>query len=168
MKKHNCEQQTKEWFDLHEQYPLTASEAQAIGNQGKGLETLVWTKLSERHSIADKKRYSNNDLERGVELEPLARDIYELQTGNKVEHLVAVLVLIILALNLLYKACGHSSLCPIVSLFPVLYTLLLVRYIQHYVEPCSKYGVFDNSKLLNVGLRNYLHYFYYVNVLPVI
>jgi len=86
MKKHNCEQQTKEWFDLHEQYPLTASEAQAIGNQGKGLETLVWTKLSERHSIADKSRYTNRDLDRGNDLEPLARDIYELQTGNKVEQ----------------------------------------------------------------------------------
>lgn len=86
MQKHNCEQQTDEWFALREQYPLTASEAQAIGNQGKGLETLVWTKLSERHSIADKKRYTNLDLERGNELEPLARDIYELRTGNKVEQ----------------------------------------------------------------------------------
>lgn len=86
MQKHNCEQKSDEWFVLREQYPLTASEAQAIGNQGKGLETLVWTKLSERHSIADKKRYTNTDLERGVELEPLARDIYELRTGNKVEQ----------------------------------------------------------------------------------
>ena len=83
----NVEQKSEEWFALRNKYPLTASEAQAIGNQGKGLETLVWKKLSERYSSADKDRYSNEDLERGVELEPLARDMYELQTGNKVEEI---------------------------------------------------------------------------------
>lgn len=81
------EQKTPEWFALRLQYPLTASEAQAIGNQGKGLETLVWEKMAERYSIADKDRYSNKELERGIELEPLARDMYELQTGNKVEEI---------------------------------------------------------------------------------
>lgn len=80
------EQKTPEWFALRLQYPLTASEAQAIGNQGKGLETLCWEKLEEKYSIADKERYINKDIERGVELEPLARDMYELYTGNKVDE----------------------------------------------------------------------------------
>lgn len=83
----NVEQKSEEWFALRNKYPLTASEAQAIGNQGKGLETLVWEKLAERHSNGDKEKYTNKDLERGVELEPLARDMYELQTGNKVEEI---------------------------------------------------------------------------------
>lgn len=82
----NIQQKTPEWFALRLKYPLTASEAQAIANQGKGLETLVWEKMTERFSIADKERYSNKDLERGVELEPLAREMYELETGNKVEE----------------------------------------------------------------------------------
>lgn len=82
----NIQQKTPEWFALRVKYPLTASEAQAIANQGKGLETLVWEKMTERFSIADKERYSNKDLERGVELEPLAREMYELETGNKVEE----------------------------------------------------------------------------------
>lgn len=83
----NIEQKTPEWFALRLKYPLTASEAQAIANQGKGLETLVWEKMTERFSIADKERYSNKDLERGVELEPLARQMYELETGNKVQEI---------------------------------------------------------------------------------
>lgn len=82
----NIQQKTPEWFALRVKYPLTASEAQAIANQGKGLETLIWEKMTERFSIADKERYSNKDLERGVELEPLAREMYELETGNKVEE----------------------------------------------------------------------------------
>lgn len=81
---HNVEQKSPEWFELRLKYPLTASEAQAIGNQGKGLETLIWEKLSERYSIEDKERYTNKDLERGNELEPIARQMYELETGKKV------------------------------------------------------------------------------------
>lgn len=82
----SVQQKTPEWFSLRLKYPLTASEAQAIGNQGKGLETLIWEKLAEKYSLADKEKYTNKDLERGVELEPLARDMYELHTGNKVDE----------------------------------------------------------------------------------
>lgn len=81
---HNVEQGTPEWFALRLQYPLTASNAQAIGNNGKGLETLCWEKAAEKYSSADKEQYSNKDTQRGVELEPLARQMYELETGNTV------------------------------------------------------------------------------------
>jgi putative phage-type endonuclease len=84
MKIHNVEQGSQEWFKLREQYPLTASKAQAIGNSGKGLETLCWTKISEKYSFADKDNYANEDLERGTELEPLAKNLYELKTHNTV------------------------------------------------------------------------------------
>lgn len=85
-KQHNVEQGSEEWFVLRLQYPLTASNAQAIGNQGKGLETLVWEKLAEKYSQAPRDNYTNKDLERGKELEPIAREMYELETGNKVEQ----------------------------------------------------------------------------------
>ncbi len=85
MKIHNVEQQSEEWFALRKQYPLTASNAQAIGNNGKGLETLIWEKLSEKHSSADKESFSTKDTERGNELEPQARELYMLETGNSVE-----------------------------------------------------------------------------------
>lgn len=85
MKIHNVQQKSPEWYALRSKYPLTASEAQAIGNNGKGLESLVWEKLSEKYSWADKEQYTNKDLERGNELEDQARELYKLQTGNKVE-----------------------------------------------------------------------------------
>ena len=79
MKIHDVIQQSDEWFALRLQYPLTASNAQAIGNNGKGLETLVWTVLADKHSIAEKERFSNKDTERGNELESQARAIYEME-----------------------------------------------------------------------------------------
>jgi putative phage-type endonuclease len=88
MKKiHNVEQRSDEWFKLREKYILTASEAQAIGNQGKGLESLCWDKLAEKYSSAIRENFVNKDLERGVELEPQAISIYELKTGNKVDKI---------------------------------------------------------------------------------
>ena len=84
MKIHNVEQQSPEWFSLRLEYPLTASEAQAIGNQGKGLKTLVYEKMASKYSSVVES-YTNKDLERGIELEPQARSLYELETGNTVE-----------------------------------------------------------------------------------
>lgn len=82
---HKVEQKSDEWYKLRTQYPLTASEAQAIGNGAKGLETLCYEILSKKYSKSDKEKYTNEDLERGNELEPLAREIYELRTGQMVE-----------------------------------------------------------------------------------
>ena len=84
MTNHDIEQKSPEWFALRLKYPLTASKAYPISSGGKGLETLVWEKISEKYSIEDKERYTNKDIDRGIELEPLARSIYELKTGNKV------------------------------------------------------------------------------------
>jgi putative phage-type endonuclease len=84
MKIHDVKQQTDEWYTLREQYPLTASNAQAIGNGGKGLETVIWEALASKHSTADKEHYSNVHTDRGNELESNARSIYEMRTGNKV------------------------------------------------------------------------------------
>lgn len=86
MKKHNVIQQSEEWFELRKQYPLTASNAQAIGNNGKGLETLVWEKLSEKYSSAEKEQFTNGHMDRGNELESQARELYQLETGNSVEE----------------------------------------------------------------------------------
>ena len=86
MKIHNVEQKSPEWFALRKQYPLTASNAQAIGNNGKGLETLIWEKMAEKYSSADKEQYSNEHLDRGNELESQARELYMLETGNEVEE----------------------------------------------------------------------------------
>jgi exodeoxyribonuclease (lambda-induced) len=87
MQYHNVEQKSPEWFELRLKYPLTASKADAIGTGGKGLETLCWETMAQKYSSQEKERYSNEHLERGVELEPQAISLYELKTDNKVESI---------------------------------------------------------------------------------
>ena len=80
VKYHKVIQGSEEWFALRLKYPLTASHAQAIATGGKGLETLCWDKMAEKYSDAPRVSYTNEHLERGIELESQARSIYELET----------------------------------------------------------------------------------------
>ena len=65
----------------------TASHAQAIGNNGKGLETYIVEIMAEALSSGEKEQYSNNHTERGNELEPTARAMYELEYNCRVEEI---------------------------------------------------------------------------------
>jgi len=85
MKIIQCEQGTPEWFEARKIH-LTASNAQAIGNNGKGLETYVTEMMAEYYSSAQKESYSSSDTERGKELEPIARQMYELEKGVEIEQ----------------------------------------------------------------------------------
>jgi predicted phage-related endonuclease len=78
-------QQSEEWF-IARKACLTASHAQAIGNCGKGLETYVLELMADAYSSGEKDNYTNKDMQRGIELEEQARDMYELKTGHKVEQ----------------------------------------------------------------------------------
>jgi len=82
--KHNVEQQSEEWFKLRG-LKMTGSNAQAIGNAGSGLKTYIRQLIAEKYSTAEKERYSNKDMERGNELEPVARMVYEFTKSIKVE-----------------------------------------------------------------------------------
>jgi hypothetical protein len=82
---HNCEQGTDDWFKVRE-LKLTASHAQAIATGGKGLETYVTEMMAYYYSSNEREYYSSKDMDRGNELEPIARSIYELQTGLKVDQ----------------------------------------------------------------------------------
>jgi putative phage-type endonuclease len=84
MKIYHIEQGSPEWFDIRKG-KLTASKAQAIASNGKGLETLCYELLAEKYSSAVWESYSNEDMERGKLLEEQAREMYELETGNKIE-----------------------------------------------------------------------------------
>lgn len=83
---HNVEQKSAEWLKLRLDYPLTASEAQAIANGKQGLNTLCWKKMAQRESKGELFNYTNEHIERGNELEDSARGIYELQTGQVVKQ----------------------------------------------------------------------------------
>lgn len=85
MKIHNMEQKSEEWFAIRKG-KMTASHAQAIATNGKGLDTYILEMMSEYYSSGEKEYYSNKDTERGNELEPIAREWYEMKTDNKVEE----------------------------------------------------------------------------------
>lgn len=73
------EQGSEEWREARKGR-ITASHAQAIGSNGKGLETYI-----EKYAI-NTERYTSEDMERGNELEDTARKLYELETGNEVKQ----------------------------------------------------------------------------------
>lgn len=85
MKLINVKQGTPEWL-LTRLGRFTASDAQAIANNGKGLETLVFEKVAERLTGKKNSEYTNEDMERGHELEEMARASYELETNNQVKE----------------------------------------------------------------------------------
>lgn len=78
-------QGTQEWFDVRKG-KMTASNAQAIGNNGKGLETYLYGVIADQYSSGEYEHYTNQHIERGNELEVYARDMYELETGSTVEE----------------------------------------------------------------------------------
>lgn len=82
---YNIEQRTDEWFSKRAG-KLSASNAQSISANGKGLETYVYSLLAEKYS-QNKGHYTNSDIERGIELEPMARDTYTIETGNEVKEI---------------------------------------------------------------------------------
>ncbi len=79
------EQRSDEWFEV-KKGKFSASDATAIQANGKGLESLVYKKVSELLSSVKAEEYTNPDLERGVENEDLARTSYEISTGNKIKQ----------------------------------------------------------------------------------
>lgn len=61
---------------------FTASDAQAIATNGVGLETLCFQKVAElKTGKPAKEKYTNSDMERGNNLEEMARNSYEIETG---------------------------------------------------------------------------------------
>lgn len=83
MKLYILEQGTPEWFEIRKG-KMTASHATAIGNNGKGLETYC-KEIIRKELSSNEENYSNKDTERGNELEPIARQLYEMETGNSVQ-----------------------------------------------------------------------------------
>lgn len=79
------EQGTPEWLRLRAKR-MTASNAVTIQANGAGLKTYIYTTMAEGFSSAEPENYTNADMERGNELEPQARSLYELETGIVVEE----------------------------------------------------------------------------------
>lgn len=80
----NLVQGSEDWFKVR-LGKFTASQAQAIGSNGKGLETLCFEKVAEILSGTQEEGYKNADMERGNEQEALARSAYEMENGVMVK-----------------------------------------------------------------------------------
>ena len=85
MKTHNFDQGTDEWFEIRKG-KMTGSNARAIGNVGKGLETYITNLMAEYYSTGERDNYTNLDMQRGNELEDQAREIYSLENDIEVEQ----------------------------------------------------------------------------------
>jgi exodeoxyribonuclease (lambda-induced) len=80
----NIEQRTEEWEEIRKG-KLTASNAQAIASNGKGLESYIYQVLAQKYSL-NSERYTDINIERGIELEEQSRQVYELTTGEIVRQ----------------------------------------------------------------------------------
>ena len=76
----DIEQKTDEWYKVRE-LKLTASHAQTIMANGKGLETYCKELVAEYLSEAGKEQFTSPDIERGNLLEAQAREYCSLLTG---------------------------------------------------------------------------------------
>ena len=82
---HDVKQGTEEWLQLRVG-KFTGTDGQSIAADGKGLETLVFEKAAEVITGKFKPSFTNTDIERGHELEAMARNSYELESGNLVKE----------------------------------------------------------------------------------
>lgn len=87
----NIEQGTPEWHELRK-LKLTASNAQAIAAQGKGLETYCLEVVAAYLSKATPESYTNEHMQRGNELEASARFVYEAEQSLEVKEVGFVLM----------------------------------------------------------------------------
>lgn len=82
---HDVIQGSFEWQELRKGR-ITASHAQTIGANGKGLETYISDLMAEYYSLEQDEAYTNEDMERGTAYEDTARSAYELTTGETVKQ----------------------------------------------------------------------------------
>lgn len=78
-------QGSSEWLKLR-LGKFGSTDAQAVASNGKGLETKVYEKVAELIIGQPKDHYINADMERGNELEGMARSAYEIETGRMVKQ----------------------------------------------------------------------------------
>jgi len=85
MKIHKCLQGSDEWMKCRKG-KLTGSNAQAIQAQGDGLKSYVVQVMSNYYASVRDDTYTNSDMDRGTELEPLARAEYSRVNKVKVKE----------------------------------------------------------------------------------
>ena len=89
MKIYNFEQRTEDWYNIRKG-KMTASNAEIIIANGKGLETYIYNLMAEYYSSAEKENYINADMQRGIDLEPEAKIEFQFYTGLDIKEVGCV------------------------------------------------------------------------------
>ena len=89
MKIYNFEQRTEDWYNIRKG-KMTASNAETIIANGKGLETYIYNLMAEYYSSAEKENYINADMQRGIDLEPEAKIEFQFYTGLGIKEVGCV------------------------------------------------------------------------------
>ena len=89
MKIYNFEQRTDEWYAIR-RGKMSASNAETIIANGKGLETYIYNLMAEYYSSAEKENYINADMQRGIDLEPEAKIEFQFYTGLDIKEVGCV------------------------------------------------------------------------------
>ena len=92
MEIYNCKQGEDEWFAAKLGIPSASNFSKVIAS-GKGItrQGYIYKLAAEILTGQQQTSYSNANMDRGTELEPAARDDYELVTGNEVKQVGFVL-----------------------------------------------------------------------------
>ena len=72
------EQRTPEWFEARKG-KMTSSNSATIASNGKGLETYIYEILASKYSRNDEEKYLSIDMQRGIDLEDQARNVYDIE-----------------------------------------------------------------------------------------
>lgn len=84
-----CVQGSEEWLQARAGKPTASSFDKIITTSGKpstSAKKYMYQLAGERIAGAKEEGYKNGNMDRGIELEPEAREYYEVITGNKVEQ----------------------------------------------------------------------------------
>lgn len=85
MQLHTFPQYSDEYWEV-KKGKMSASEAQAIGNSGKGLETYIHSLMADYYALSREEGFTSDFMQRGLELEETALTMYEVDNDVKVER----------------------------------------------------------------------------------
>ena len=79
------QQRSEEWFEARKG-KMTASRAHVVITNGSGLDTYISELMAEFYSSELEESIMNKDMQRGIDLEPQARNMFMLETGLTVKQ----------------------------------------------------------------------------------
>ena len=85
------EQRSEEWYAIRKG-KMTASKAHVVITNGTGLDTYISELMAEYYSSEPQEQISNKDMQRGIDLEPQARNMFMLETGLIVKQVGFIIV----------------------------------------------------------------------------